>query len=200
MPTKAARKQINENWVTGISIQIGTETRKTMGSSDRFELAKEYKPGFKASFGPMQKKSCFSVKIVDKGNFSLKTGSVQVLPIKTYMALYNFSLIVTLYCRAVVCELALSVCCAHVHRSPERAVLTLSQSIRSQQPGVLSFCAEEFTVSFHRLASSLAVVEAPSAPHSTRFMTMLESSPSTKTTPRSWKSTSSGRQQSSSRH
>jgi hypothetical protein len=50
-----------------------------MGSSDLFELPKEYKPGFEASFGSMQKQSCFSVKIEDQGNFSLKTGSVQVV-------------------------------------------------------------------------------------------------------------------------
>jgi hypothetical protein len=49
-----------------------------MGSSDRLELRKEYKPGSRAFFGPMQKKSCFSVKIVGQENFSLKTTSVQV--------------------------------------------------------------------------------------------------------------------------
>jgi hypothetical protein len=49
-----------------------------MGSFDRLELRKEYKPGSRAFFGPMQKKSCFSVKTASQENFSLKTTSVQV--------------------------------------------------------------------------------------------------------------------------
>jgi hypothetical protein len=84
MPTKATRMQNTQNLVTGISPETGTETKKTMGSSDRLELPKEYKPGSEASFGSMQKKSCFSVKIEDQDNFSLKTRTRHLAGVKSF--------------------------------------------------------------------------------------------------------------------
>jgi hypothetical protein len=70
--------QNNENWVTGISPETGTQTKKRMCSSDRIELRKECKLNGKAFLGVMHFFVCVSIKIEDQGNFSTKTGSVQV--------------------------------------------------------------------------------------------------------------------------
>ena len=78
MPSMATRKQNNEIRVTGLSLETDTYTKKATGSSDRFELPKEYSPCDGACLGLMQKQSRVSIKIAGLGDFSTTLAFKQV--------------------------------------------------------------------------------------------------------------------------